>query len=459
MTKVLIYILNTIILFFISLFQDTVKVEITAPEQVTAGTTFEVTVTIYKGDISGFANYTQYLPIGYTANIKEIQLGDFTFKDQKIIVGWMSLPPQPVIRFTYEIHVDPTAEGPLLLSGTFNYLKNKQKESVESTPVSVIIKPSELVSTTPDTSVEEFNLNNIFCYRQIVKSENEFIVNYLINVKGLQRDKLAKIQEKIPEGFNAIPVETNEGTFSFKDNSVKILWMALPPQQQFTVSYKLIPQTYITDKPQLVGAFSYMENGTTKMKPIIEKEFLNKPIMAEVQKQKSATYYSQQLTTQNQQQVSNQQQNIITQQQYYTQQQQKQQAYTQEKQQKTSTTYKPYQQKVTQAKEPPISQLYNIPVPETGVIFRVQIGAGRKKINYVAFFKSLNVFEKIRMEQHEGWFKYTVGKFDKYKNARDKRNEIWQTTPIKGAFVTAYNNGVRITVQEALMITNQKWIK
>jgi len=60
---------------------------------------------------------------------------------------------------------------------------------------------------------------------------------------------------------------------------------------------------------------------------------------------------------------------------------------------------------------------------------------------------------------HQGWHKYTVGEHQIYKGARNHREVIKTQHNIKGPFVTAYNNGVRITVQEALMISKDSWIQ
>tara|TARA_B100000508_G_scaffold140310_1_gene140928 strand:+ start:3901 stop:5493 length:1593 start_codon:yes stop_codon:yes gene_type:complete len=96
----------------------------------------------------------------------------------------------------------------------------------------------------------------------------------------------------------------------------------------------------------------------------------------------------------------------------------------------------------------------------TGVRYRVQIAAGKNVVN-PKYFKVRHNFEtEFNIENHQGWVKYTTGSYSVYKDARDSRETINAADhKFDGPFVTAYNSGTRITVQEALMISNQKWYK
>jgi len=58
-----------------------------------------------------------------------------------------------------------------------------------------------------------------------------------------------------------------------------------------------------------------------------------------------------------------------------------------------------------------------------------------------------------------GYTKFMVGSHGEYKSAKEHKNNVVEKNGVKSAFVVAYNNAKRITVQEALMISNQKWFK
>ena len=97
--------------------------------------------------------------------------------------------------------------------------------------------------------------------------------------------------------------------------------------------------------------------------------------------------------------------------------------------------------------------------PQGGIFYRVQIAASKNNVK-VTYFKNKFLFRgEIYLENHAGWYKYTTGNYDKYVEARDKREDIRSNYKFQGPFVTAYNSGERITVQEALLISKQKWVK
>ncbi len=403
MIKYLFYILNFIGFYILSLFQEPVSISIKAPEEAAVGSSIVVEVTINKGEVNSFARFQQNLPVGYTAEQVSMPTGDFTFKDQRIIVGWLSLPKDSIITFSYKINIDPTAEGPLFLSGIFSYIEDNERKNVETPTVSVIIRPTGFVAnnnnnqqiTPPDTTNNagtqgDFHLENIFCYRQITRENNDIIVNLLVNTANLPRDKFAKIQEVIPAGYTATSIETNEGIFSFKDNTVKFLWMSLPSQKQFTVSYRLTSNTGASEIPDLTGSLSYIENEATKIKSIQNKDFLESPLMASVNEQKqnkdnntinisNNNQNSQNNNNTNQNNQNNNNQNLADNNKNNN--KNNNANNNQNKNSNNNTNKNNFNQNNQN------NNNTNIEVPETGIKFRVQIAAAHRMVNPRYYFR------------------------------------------------------------------------
>jgi hypothetical protein len=93
-----------------------------------------------------------------------------------------------------------------------------------------------------------------------------------------------------------------------------------------------------------------------------------------------------------------------------------------------------------------------------GLVFKVQVCATQKNVEAPFIQSTYKLPETVVAEMHEGWHKFTVGGYPQYASAKEKREELAPYN-LPGPFVTAYNNGSRITVQEALMISKQQWVK
>lgn len=431
MIKYLFLILNFIGLLLVNLFFGDISVTLNVPDEVVAGNSFTVEITISKPDLKSFGRYKQDLPIGYTATPINTYNGDFTFKDHIVKIVWNpKLPSDSVFTISYNIQVDPTAEGPLNLNGSFSYIYDNEIKTMNISSKTIIIRPQGFIAnnTSNQNNVNNqqsnidtaqlsndniisnnFPTNEIFCYRQIESKPNgDIIVHLLINTASLSKNKFAIIQEQeiIPKEFSATNIDSKDGIFSFKDNVVKFLWISLPSEKQFQILYKLTTSTPSIELPNISGTFSYIENDATISIPIENRDFINSKALANNINNQNINQ------TDNTSNQNNQNNNVN-------------------------------------------NQL--IKSPETGVRYKVQIAAGHNAVNPKYYFHQFNVSESVNMELHEGWHKYTIGSFTIYKDARDRRVQIWEKTPIRDAFVSAYNNGNRITVQEALMVANQKW--
>ncbi|MFP4041386.1 MAG: hypothetical protein ACLFPH_09155 [Bacteroidales bacterium] len=437
-----------------SMFPGDIKVDVSAPGEVEAGQEMIVEIKLDKSDLRSFARLQHTVPGGLEAEVLESSNAEFKFEDQKVKFIWFQLPEEEEVTVSYKLTVNERLKGDFNLEGSFAYVDRNERKSVELTPMSVNINPSSSVDEDMLVDVDEYkplagtpsserDVADVSCIRQKphqIEGEDAYIVNLLVN-KG-DKQKFAKIQEEIPEGYTAVKEDEKGAIFTFKDQIAKFLWMNLPAEPFFVISYKLVPSDEVESKPQLNGEFSFIENENTRNIDIVEAdvnlEDKSKENLAEVLQSTASPRIT-----------GGEDLNVET-------------SEITEEEEKTARPRGKVNVEIAEEAKRILAEntkLTNKLEPQSGVYYRVQVAAGHRPIDVDKYFSKYKIDKEVRTELHEGWRKYSVGSFSVYKEARDYRMKIWNTTEIDDAFVAAYNNGDRITVQEALMITNNKWYR
>lgn len=78
------------------------------------------------------------------------------------------------------------------------------------------------------------------------------------------------------------------------------------------------------------------------------------------------------------------------------------------------------------------------------VVFHVQVGACRRQIPQRELKTRYPGNIPVEMVQHEGWYKYLIGRFDKYSEAK----AVQRTCGTPDAWVVVYKNGIRVNIRE-----------
>jgi len=442
MVKLVITLLNLMVILTLQLFPGNVSVKLDVPTEVQAGSEFEVSVTLNKGDLEGFSRFQQSIPAGLTASSGSSSNADFTFSDKRVRLIWLRIPQNDEITVSYHVKIDERLKGTFTLTGKFSYIENNERKSIDIQPVAINILPSATIDPSLIVDVNDFEKMtmpypglataeafSVACIRQkpYPGAQGDYIVNVLVN-KNVTR-QFAKIEEDVPEGFTAVALDAKDAIFTFKENKAKFLWMNLPTEQFFTVSYRLIPKNQSKlPAPVINGAFSYLVEENTVSVDIIERDMNLTDLSGEDVNALIARALVEPYPVIAQTPV--------------------------EEPVKVETQAKVEPSDVSPGRTEGASSLLDT---GQGVYYRIQLAAGHKPININRYFRKMKLEKEVRLEAHDGWKKYSIGSFGLYKEARDYRVHIWNTTPVKDAFITAYNSGQRITVQEALMITEQKW--
>jgi ribosomal protein L12E/L44/L45/RPP1/RPP2 len=461
MARLIIIFFNILAVLSVGFFQPSdVSMKMEVPSQVVAGDEFEVRITLKRGDVESFSRFQMEIPAGLTATSSSQANADFSFSDKRVRMIWLRLPDPREFTFSFKIKVDERLKGDFTLDGQFSYIFNNERQTAYLSPQAVSIQPSPKIDPSLIVDISEFeekvvqyippvseDAANIACIRQkpfLNETGSEYIVNILVSKQD--KKKFAKVEELIPDGYNAVAFQSSDAIFTFKNQKVKFLWMNLPASPNFNIKYRLIPKngTRLTS-PDISGTFSFMAGDKTisvdimqseeNIENLSEMEIQN--LIAEL-KSKPVTVPAKEPAIAKVQPAEEQKPDVT------------------EPVSRMEEKKPEVRKQVQMFKSEDLAYLLE---PETGVYYRVQVAAGHKPVDIKKYFKKFNLDLEVRKEVHEGWIKYSVGSFNIYRDARDYRVHIWNTTVIDDAFVSAYNNGKRITVQEALMIADQKWYK
>jgi hypothetical protein len=425
-------------------FQGDVSVLFDTPAEVVAGNEFEVKVTINKGDLESFSRLLQNLPAGLTAAPTTTSNADFSFEEKRARFIWLKLPEDSKFTVTYKIKTDQRLKGTFSIDGKFSYILDNERRSIDVKSNTITILPSPDIDPSFIVDIADYERMiipyiepsnagpQIACIRQepqLSPDGKGYIINLLVSKE--RKEKFAKIEENIPTGYKAELIKEGDAIFTFKNNTAKYLWMNLPSSSFFIVSYKLLPENASATAPVLKGKFSYLENDKTISIDI-------KQTNQDLALVKTYDDLNNLLTNISSVHLASNEK---------------------VKTPETDVTEKQVKIKTAETRKPKESRINNKfkLEPEEGIYYRVQLAAGHNPVNVKRYFKKFELDKEVRAEVHEGWNKYSIGSFSEYKEARDYRVHIWNTTIINDAFVAAYNGGERITVQEALMVANQKW--
>lgn len=402
--------------FLLNIFlADGLVIEDDTPARLKPGESKVVTLTINKGQVNGFAKLQLELPEGLTAEAEDTKGASFTFSDQKAKFIWMSLPNEQEFSVSYKLSAKSSASGNKVITGTFSYIKENERVDYDL--------QSKIVTVGSEEGDAAALNDNLSAMREINKiSDNQFLVT--IEVKNSNLKGFAKILEELPTGYRIEQDKNNGASVTIDQQSVKFVWFEAPSAENFTVSYMVRKTSTLANPLKISGTMAFVEDnipseisiGMRGEVPEEEEEMddVADDLEDEVE---GAT----------------------------------------DEDDRESTAEKGADDEAEEQKQD--EKPYEIPEPEEGIAYRVQIAAGPNEVGKAHFKRAHNFSEPFNMEQHNNLMKYTTGSWEIYKQARDDRERIKARYNFRGPFVTAYNDGVRITVQEALMITNQKWYK
>ena len=450
MIKYLFILVNAFTVFIYSLFggDNGINLSVNIPKTIIAGQEVPIEIKVTKGSMSGFAKLQLELPEGLSLKELDNKGANYSYSDGIAKWVWASLPSENDIIVKATLVSASSASGAKTIGAKYSFVENNAKQVVEMVPFEITIEaPANATTSQTSTSETTANTNteaaaetntsvsnsnkepagNVTVIRTISKGTNdgEYIVNLKVK-KGATRG-FARYSDDLKSGVIAKAITTDGSSFSVADGKVKFVWVSVLIKDELELSYSLTSPTSIA--MILKGEYSYLEDNQSK-KYLLTPEPLEINLAPAV-----ATNTTEPVTTPTVAMVTPTE---------------------------TVALETPTVAVVTPTETPTNTNPVNETVAKNdgSVNYMVQIGAFTNgNVTASVLKQKFGISETVKSEMQGGFSKFMVGSHREYKGARDQRERIRNNNGVKSAFVVAYNLSKRITVQEALMISNQKWYK
>ncbi|MFO0359606.1 MAG: hypothetical protein ACK50N_03835, partial [Flavobacteriales bacterium] len=98
-----------------------------------------------------------------------------------------------------------------------------------------------------------------------------------VTIYKSQIQGFGKMEILFPEGFIASPAETKGASFTFSERKARFVWMTLPTEETFTISYYLEAPATFDGRYEVKGTFSYIKENERMDFVIPTKSVMVKP--------------------------------------------------------------------------------------------------------------------------------------------------------------------------------------
>ncbi|MDQ3108460.1 MAG: hypothetical protein M3R17_01075 [Bacteroidota bacterium] len=465
MIRALIIVVNLIIVAIFRLFVSSPYAEIKSPSTVKAGEAFLVEVSISTDGETDFMRYSMEFPSGWL--VEKVEAAGSTFKYEKNTAKflWSRVGEVKELNISYRVTPPLTATGDFTMNCKLSHTVDNLPANIQLPPMTVNVTGNsgaseKLVADSTAKPPVHISIDRFVPADEVT---DEFVVSIVINKDDLK--SFGKVEDTLPAGFSAKVIKADGADFKFENGVVKFSWFVMPVKQVLNVQYRVTIDPSVSGAQTIGGHFSYVENETGKLMAISPSVIRVKeqPVVVNTTDNPTVTTTTDNPTgnttgtaTDNTVKTTDNTTGTAT-----------DNTTVKTTDNTTSTATDNTTVKTTDNTSTTTNDVGNTTVNTDnssaksgalGVNYSVQIAAFTRMLPVSYFKEAFSFSATVNAEQHNGLNKYTTGSFSSYQSARDNRNQV-RNNGITDAFVIAYNNGKRITVQEALMITNQKWIQ